>query len=110
MGTRNLRRRETALHSELEALKWAMESMLQHSTCQRFGTDCKVLIAMIKEPQAWPNFSTELEVIQIIQICYPDFKISYVPRTQNEIADRLYNDERRLGLLLSICLLLTLHK
>ncbi|CDY60677.1 BnaCnng36810D [Brassica napus] len=33
MGTRNLRRRETALHSELEALKWAMESMLQHSTC-----------------------------------------------------------------------------
>nr|VDD51807.1 unnamed protein product [Brassica oleracea] len=33
MGTRNLRRRETVLHSELEALKWAMESMLQHSNC-----------------------------------------------------------------------------
>uniref|UniRef100_A0A0D3A9H9 RNase H type-1 domain-containing protein n=2 Tax=Brassica oleracea var. oleracea TaxID=109376 RepID=A0A0D3A9H9_BRAOL len=41
MGTRNLRRRETSLHSELEALRWAMESMLQHSTCQRFGTECK---------------------------------------------------------------------
>ena len=41
MGTRNLKRRETSLHSELEALKWAMESMLQHSTCQRFGTDSK---------------------------------------------------------------------
>nr|VDD49165.1 unnamed protein product [Brassica oleracea] len=40
METRNLRRRETALHSELEALKWAMENMLQHSTCQRFETDC----------------------------------------------------------------------
>ncbi|KAF3560974.1 hypothetical protein DY000_02016699 [Brassica cretica] len=27
MGTRNLRRRETALHSELEALKWALEAL-----------------------------------------------------------------------------------
>ena len=66
IGTQNLRRRETSLHSELEALRWAMQSMLQHSTCQRFGTDCKDLIAMIVDPQAWPNFSTELEVIQIL--------------------------------------------
>ncbi|KAF3540527.1 hypothetical protein F2Q69_00025019 [Brassica cretica] len=66
MGTRNLRRCETALHSELEALRCAMESMLQHSTCQRFETDCKDLIAMITDPQAWPNFSTELDVIQIL--------------------------------------------
>ncbi|KAF3540134.1 hypothetical protein F2Q69_00024046 [Brassica cretica] len=27
--------------------------MLQHSPCQSFGTDCKELIAMIKEPHAW---------------------------------------------------------
>ncbi|KAF2568261.1 hypothetical protein F2Q70_00025747 [Brassica cretica] len=52
MGSRNLRRRQTTLHSELEALQWAMESMLQHSTCQRFGTDYKDLIAMIEQPQA----------------------------------------------------------
>ncbi|KAF3540879.1 hypothetical protein F2Q69_00019393 [Brassica cretica] len=52
MGTRNLRRRESALHSELGALRWAMESMFQHSNCQSFGTDCKDLIAMIKDPQA----------------------------------------------------------
>ncbi|KAF3601697.1 hypothetical protein F2Q69_00039242 [Brassica cretica] len=52
MGIRNLSRRESALHSEVEALRWTMENMLQHSTCQRFGTDCKELIAMLKEPQA----------------------------------------------------------
>nr|VDD58337.1 unnamed protein product [Brassica oleracea] len=57
-----------------------MENMLQHSTCQRFETDCKDLIAMITDPHAWPNFSTELEVIQILQMCFPDFKISYFPR------------------------------
>ena len=50
MGTMNLRRRETALHSELEALQWTMESMIQHSPCQRFGTDCKDMIAMIEQP------------------------------------------------------------
>ena len=94
MGTRNLRRRETALHSELEALKWALESMLQHSNCQHFGTYCKDLIAMIKEPQAWPNFSMELEAIQIILMCYSDFKITYVPRTHNEIADSLARNAR----------------
>ena len=89
MEKRNMRRRETELHSELEALKWVIESMIRYSTCQSFGTDCKDLIAMITDPQAWPNFSTELEVIQTLQLCFSDFKISYFPRTQNEIADLL---------------------
>ena len=40
MGMRNLTRRESTLHSEVEALRWAMESMLLHSSCQKFGTDC----------------------------------------------------------------------
>ena len=48
MGTRNFTRRESALNSEVEALRWAMENMLQHSPCQTFVTDCKELIAMIK--------------------------------------------------------------
>ena len=94
MGTQNLRRRETTLHSEFEVLRWAMQSMLQHSTCQRFETDCKDLIAMITNPQAWPNFSTELEVIQMFQMCFPDFKISYIPRTQNEVADSVTRNAR----------------
>ena len=33
METRNFTRREPALHSEVEALQWAMKNMLQHSTC-----------------------------------------------------------------------------
>ena len=58
MGTRNNPRRESALHSEVELLRWAMESMLQHSTCQSFGTDCKDLIVMIKQSHDWPSFAT----------------------------------------------------
>ncbi|KAF2568819.1 hypothetical protein F2Q68_00024570 [Brassica cretica] len=84
METRNFTRRESALHSEVEALRWAMENMLQHSTCQSFRTDCKELIAMIRESHAWPSFATELERIETLQICFSDFNIINVPRARNQ--------------------------
>ncbi|KAG5388736.1 hypothetical protein IGI04_030277 [Brassica rapa subsp. trilocularis] len=68
MGTRNFTRRESALHSEVEALRWERENMLQHLTCQSFRTDCKELIAMIKEPHASPSFATELERIETLHM------------------------------------------
>ncbi|KAF3493672.1 hypothetical protein DY000_02055506 [Brassica cretica] len=58
MGTQNYTRRESPLHSEVEALRWAIESMMQYSTCQSFGTDDKDLIAMLKEPHDWLIFAT----------------------------------------------------
>ncbi|KAF3488641.1 hypothetical protein F2Q69_00053084 [Brassica cretica] len=94
MGTRNFTRRESALHSEVEALRWAMENMLQHSTYKSFGTDCNELIAMIKEPHAWPSFATKLEKIETLQICFPDFNIIYVPRARNQISDFLAKTAR----------------
>ncbi|KAG5400429.1 hypothetical protein IGI04_015036 [Brassica rapa subsp. trilocularis] len=66
IGTRNFARRELALHSKVEALRWTMENMLQHSTCQSFGTDCNELIAIIKKPQVWSSFATELERIETL--------------------------------------------
>ncbi|XP_048605537.1 uncharacterized protein LOC125583041 [Brassica napus] len=78
MGMKNLPRRESALHSEVEALRWAMENMLQHSTCQRFGTDCKELIAMLDDPHAWPSFATELERIETLRIFFPEFSITHL--------------------------------
>ena len=36
---------------------------------------------MIKEPHAWPSFTTELERIETLQICFP--------RVQNQIQDFL---------------------
>ncbi|KAG5415186.1 hypothetical protein IGI04_002753 [Brassica rapa subsp. trilocularis] len=93
-GDKKITRRESALHSEVEALRWAMENMLQHSTCQSFGTDCKELIAMVKDPQAWPSFATELERIETLQIWFPDFNITYVPRAHNQTADFLAKTAR----------------
>ncbi|CAN6905557.1 unnamed protein product [Brassica oleracea] len=68
--------------------------MLPHSTCQSFGTDCKDLIAMIKDPQDWPSFATELERIETLKICFPDFSIIHVPRTRNQISDFLAKTTR----------------
>ncbi|CAG7885616.1 unnamed protein product [Brassica rapa] len=68
MATQNYIPREYALHSEMEALRWAMESMLQH--CQSFGMDCKDLIAMINDPHVWPSFATELEKIETLKTCF----------------------------------------
>ena len=67
-----------------------MESMLPHSSFQRFGTDRKDLMAMLKEPQAWSSFATEVEAIKtLLHICFPDFKILHIPRTHNGILDSL---------------------
>lgn len=49
---------------------------------------------MIKELQPWLSFATESEVIQIFWICFPEFKISRIPRAQNGIVDSLANTTR----------------
>ncbi|KAL0665819.1 hypothetical protein Bca4012_028523 [Brassica carinata] len=59
-----------------------MENMLQHSPSHSFRTDCKELIAVIKEPHEWPSFATELEKTETLQICFPEFKIIHVPRLE----------------------------
>ena len=63
-----------------------MKNMLQYLSCQSIKTDCKDLITMIKESQAWPSLATELETLKI---CFPEFKISHIPRAQNGISDSL---------------------
>nr|VDD24851.1 unnamed protein product [Brassica oleracea] len=47
--------------------------MLQLSTCQAFGSDCKDLVSMIQVPGAWPNFSTELDELQKLKSRFPEF-------------------------------------
>lgn len=51
--------------------------------------DCKDVLAMIKKPKVWPNFSTELKEIEDLQQILHNFRIFYIPRGQNDIADSL---------------------
>ncbi|KAL0660499.1 hypothetical protein Bca4012_081084 [Brassica carinata] len=59
-----------------------------------FATDCKELIAMIKESHVWPSFATKLERIETLLICFPDFNIIYVPRARNQLSDFLTKTAR----------------
>lgn len=80
MGLRNKERRLSPLHSELDALIWSMENMIQHTTCQYFRTDCKELILMVNDLTAWPGFSPELLELASLQERFQDFKIIHVPK------------------------------
>ena len=66
-----------------------MECVIQVSTCQSFGTDCKELIAMTKDPEAWPSFSTELEEFLKLKARFLEFSIFFVPRQGNVLSDSL---------------------
>ena len=86
---KNQRRRILPLHSELDALSWAMECMQQLSTCHNFGTDCKDLISMIQDPGSWPNFSTWLKELLKLKCRFMEFCIAYIPRSENVSSDSL---------------------
>ena len=89
LGAKNQLRRISPLHSELEALIWAMECMLQLSTCQVFGTDCKDLVSMIQDPGTWPNFSTGLSEFSKLKSRLSAFSTVFIPCSENVSSDSL---------------------
>lgn len=86
---RNQRRRISPLHSELYALSWVMECMLQLSTYQYFGIDCKDLVTMIQDPIARHNFSTKLKKLMELKSRFTEFLIVFIPRSENVLLDSL---------------------
>lgn len=48
----------------------------------------------LKDPSAWPTFSTELAEFEAIRGGYHDFKILHVPRAKNKAADDLARTTR----------------
>ncbi|XP_019085523.1 PREDICTED: uncharacterized protein LOC109126439 [Camelina sativa] len=58
LGARSQRRGPTSLHAELQALIWAIESLIAAGVdCQSFETDCAELVAMVQMPDDWPDHS-----------------------------------------------------
>ena len=67
MGANNTRAVQSPLHSEIDALNWAMECMrnLMQFTVT-FATGCSQLVKMVSEPKEWPGFASYLEDIKIL--------------------------------------------
>ena len=96
MGARNVRASLSPLHSEVEALLWAMECMpnLRHFRVT-FATNCSQLVKMVSEPEEWPAFASYMENIKILKESFLSSEIIYVPRTQNLRADSLARSARK---------------
>ena len=96
LGARNVRACLSPLHSEVEALIWAMECMKNLRQFQvTFATDCSQLVKMVSEPEEWPAFESYLKDIIVLQRSFYNSEIVHVPRTENKRADSLARSARK---------------
>ena len=96
LGARNVRACLSPLHSELEALIWAMECMKNLRQFQvTFATDCSQLVKMVSEPEEWPVFEGYLEDIKLIRRSFLNSEIIHVSRMANLKADSLARSARK---------------
>ncbi|CAA7054626.1 unnamed protein product [Microthlaspi erraticum] len=95
MGSSNLRRGLSPLQTELEALVWAMQSMLVHNKRRmNFQTDSAQLVKMVSKPAEWPAFAILLEEVEHCRGMFQAFSLTYIPRTKNTRADKLARSAR----------------
>ena len=96
MGARNTRASLTPLHSEVEALIWAMECMKNLRQYQvTFATDFSQLVKMVSESKEWPAFASYLEDIKILKESFNHSELIHIPRTLNTRADSLARSARQ---------------
>ena len=95
IGTRNFTELKTARdYFTFRSGSNAMRVCYNTHHVRALEQTCKDLIVMIRDPHAWPSFATELKAIKTMEICFPNFKISHIPRAQNRIADSLVKAAR----------------
>lgn len=60
-----------------------------------FATDSQELVTMVREPDTWPRYKTELEELKTLRGYFPDFTLMYCPRDMNGKADILAKNARQ---------------
>ncbi|XP_056842959.1 uncharacterized protein LOC130495566 [Raphanus sativus] len=96
MGARNTRASLSPLHSEIEALIWAMECMRnlrQYNVT--FATDCSQVVKIVSEPDEWPAFASYLEDIKSLRRSFTSSEVVHVPRTKNMKTDCLARSAKK---------------
>ena len=96
LGARNVRAYLSPLHSEVEALIWAIECMKNLRQFQvTFATDCSQLMKVVSEPEEWPAFKSYLEDIKLLRRSFFNSDIVHVPRTENLRTDSIARSARK---------------
>jgi len=90
MGATNVRRSLSPLHTEVEALLWAMKCINGADNQDvAFFTDCSDLVKMVSSPTEWPTFSVYLEELQNNREEFTNFSLSLISRSANVNTDKL---------------------
>ncbi|KAL1200936.1 hypothetical protein V5N11_000779 [Cardamine amara subsp. amara] len=90
LGAKCYRKTCSPLHTELEALLWAMYYILSAwLLCHVFETDSAELISMVQSPEKWPDFSNQLDELVRLRDSLPAFSISRIPKSRNKQTDCL---------------------
>ncbi|KAG7574769.1 Endonuclease/exonuclease/phosphatase superfamily [Arabidopsis suecica] len=90
MGAANLRRSLSPLHTEFEALLWAMKCMIGADNQEvEFLTDCSDLVKMVSSPTEWPAFSVYLEEFQSDKEEFSSFSLSLISRNANTNKEKM---------------------
>ncbi|CAL9237396.1 unnamed protein product [Arabidopsis halleri] len=84
LGAKCLRKCPSLLHSEIEALIWAMQNILSRRiNCQAFETDCSELVSMVQSSEEWSAFSNLLDEFGLLRVSFPSFLFSLISRLCN---------------------------
>ena len=84
------------LHSEIEALLWAMDCIRNLREFRvTFTTDCFQLVKMVSESEEWPVFRNYLEDIRTLQGSFISSEIIHVRRMKNLRTDNLVHSARK---------------
>jgi len=90
MGAANLCRSLSPLHTEFEALLWAMKCIIGADNQEvAFFTDCSDLVKMVSSPTEWPAFSIYLEEFKTDKEEFTRFSLSLISQTAYVNADKL---------------------
>ena len=96
MGARNTKASLSPLHSEVEALIWTIESMINlRQYYVTFAADCIQLVKMVSPAEDWPAFANYLDDIKILQESFTHSDIIHITRTLNTKADSLAQNARK---------------
>ncbi|KAG7640750.1 Ribonuclease H domain [Arabidopsis suecica] len=90
VGAANIHRSLCPLHTEVEALLWAMKCMIGADNQEvAFFTDCSDLVKMVSSPTEWPAFTVYLEELQSDKDEFTNFSLSLISRSANVKVDNL---------------------
>lgn len=90
-GARKVSVMGSALESEAEALRWAVQIMSGFGYSKvRFETDSQLLVRMLYgEEEVWPKLKPIVQEIRHSLLSCEGWAVGFYPRSGNKVADRI---------------------